>query len=77
MYSHQAFANQNSQRRDNWVQDSFLSYPARAGPGVEARASRLGRALYHVVLRAFAPPSLKEQIFQTRADKFSAETLQV
>ncbi len=48
------------QQGDNRVQDSLLSYPAVAGPGYEPGPPGWLRALYHVVLRAFAPPNLKE-----------------
>jgi len=41
-----AFAIKIKKQRDNWVQDSFLSYSVCTEPGYEPGASRLGRALY-------------------------------
>src|SRR3954447_5999002 len=39
----------------------FLSYSVYTKPGYEPGASRLGRALYHVVLRAFSPLQISQR----------------
>jgi len=53
-----AFAKKFKKQRDNQLQDVAELFRSR-GTGIRTRASRLGRALYHVVLRAF-PPLQKE-----------------
>src|SRR6478609_8660257 len=50
-----AFATKFRQAARQSVARQFLSYSVFTEPGNEPGASRLGRALYHVVLRAFSP----------------------
>src|ERR1017187_8635493 len=67
-----AFAIKLQEAARQSVARQLLSYSVCTEPGIEPGASRLGRALYHVVLRAFPPLQILSKIKHrsTRADKF-------
>ena len=77
MYSHLHSPLNYWKQRDNQVQDSFLSYSARAEPGFDPGLPAINRALYPVVLRAFPLLQFSQRSITINANRqVLAETLQ-